>query len=313
MPGRSIVRHAVGSGLNVGLIEWADPECESASRGLDNYAYPAIGSAVAAMLHRFRARRLLLAGHSLGGTLAAIFAALHPRLVRGLLLIEAPLRFGAGAGALGSMAAFASWAPEAGYTADRPIPGSLISALGVAADPTEFLTGRWLDGLACAADPEALAAHLRVVHWALDELAMPGRLFGEMAVRLCRDNEFHLGALRIAGRRAAPDRLAMPVLAVLAPCSRLVPPRSVLPVLQAAGGVRTLYWHREEAAGSALRHVGALVGSKAHRYLWPRVLRWSWAVWEGNLTPAAEILGCCAPTRLHSCQHAGTDSVCFMI
>jgi polyhydroxyalkanoate synthase len=288
MPGRSVVRHAVWSGLKVGLIEWADPERESASRGLDDYAYLAIGSAVAAMLHRFRARRLLLAGHSLGGTLAAIFAALHPRVVRGLLLLEAPLRFGPGAGALGSLAALASWVPDASRAGEHRIPGSLISALGVAADPVEFLTGRWLDGLACAADPEALAAHLRVVHWALDELAMPGRLFGEMTARLCRDDQFHRGVLRIAGRHAAPRRLDMPVLAVLDPGSRLVPPRSVLSVLQAAGGVRTLYWHREEAAGSALRHVGALVGSNAHRYLWPRIVRWSHVVWEGKRIP-----GCC--------------------
>jgi polyhydroxyalkanoate synthase len=148
MPGRSVVRHAVGSGFTLGLIEWADPELDHASRGLEDYADRSIGIAVAAISQGFGARGVLLAGHSLGGTLAAIFAALHPREVRGLLLVEAPLRFGPGVGALGSMAACAPWAPEAAYGADREIPGSLISALGVAADPTEFLTGRWLDGLA---------------------------------------------------------------------------------------------------------------------------------------------------------------------
>jgi polyhydroxyalkanoate synthase len=74
----------------------------------------------------------------------------------------------------------------------------------------------------------------------------------------------------------------MPVLAVLDPHSRLVPPQSVLSVLKATRGARTLCWHREDAAGTALRHIGALVGSDAHRCLWPRILRWSSAVWQGE-------------------------------
>jgi hypothetical protein len=84
-----------------------------------------------------------------------------------------------------------------------------------------------------------------------------------------------------AGRRAAVDGLAMPVLAVLDPHSRLVPPGSVLPSLAQAGGSATVLRHREEGAGIAFGHVGALVGCQAHRRLWPEVLRWCRAVWEG--------------------------------
>lgn len=284
MPGRSVVERALRSGFNVGLIEWTEPERGDVSYGLEDYACRLIRIAAAAMSERFRVRNMLLAGHSLGGTLAAIFAALQPREVQGLVLVEAPLRFAPGVGALGSIAALAPWAPAAECPGHRQIPGSLISALGVAADPSEFLTARWLDALASGADPEALSAHLRVVHWMLDELPMPASLFGDIVGRLFRGDEFHRGELVVAGRRATPDRLEMPVLAVLEPDSRLVPPQSVLPVLQAASGPRTVCWHREEAAGAALRHVGALVGSDAHRRLWPRVLRWSHAVWEGGDT-----------------------------
>jgi polyhydroxyalkanoate synthase subunit PhaC len=42
--------------------------------------------------------RVVLAGHSLGGTLAAIFPSLHPERVRGLALLEAPTKFGRDAG-----------------------------------------------------------------------------------------------------------------------------------------------------------------------------------------------------------------------
>ncbi len=267
----------MAAGLNVGLLEWTGPEGDPAGFGLDDCADRLIGAAVDALAALHGSDGALLAGHSLGGTLAAVFAALRPERVRGLALVEAPLRFGPDAGPLGALAAMAPSAPEAVRAALGPVPGSVLSALGVAADPVEFLPARWLDALASAADPEASATHLRVVRWTLDELAMPGRLFEEVAGRLCRDDAFARGAL--AGRPALPGRLRMPVLAVLDPLSRLVPPASVLPVLGQAGRAPTVLHHREDEAGAALRHVGALVGRAAHGRLWPAVLGWAGAVW----------------------------------
>jgi polyhydroxyalkanoate synthase subunit PhaC len=78
LPGRSVVERALRSGFNVGLIEWTEPKREDASYGLEDYAYRLIRIAAAAMTERLAARSVLLAGHSLGGTLAAIFAALQP-------------------------------------------------------------------------------------------------------------------------------------------------------------------------------------------------------------------------------------------
>jgi polyhydroxyalkanoate synthase len=289
MPGRSVVDHALRCGFNVGLIEWTEPECEDASYGLEDYAHRFIQIAAAAMSERFGARNVLLAGHSLGGTLAAIFAALQPRKVQGLVLVEGPLHFAPGAGALGSLATFAPRAPAAVPSGFRQIPGFfLISALGIAADPAELLTARWIDALASAADPGARAAHLRVVHWALDEFAMPARLFSDVVGQLCRDDQFYQGVLTVTGQRAAPHRLDIPVLAVLEPHSRLVPPQSVLPVLQATSGPWIVCWHQQEAPGVALRHVGALVGSDAYRRLWPRILRWSRAVGKARKPPDAD-------------------------
>jgi polyhydroxyalkanoate synthase len=284
-PGRSVVRRALAAGFNIGLLEWTGPEGEAAGHGLDDHADRLLGVAVDALSARHGSGGALLAGHSLGGTLAAVFAALHPDRVPGLMLIEAPLRFGPDAGALGTLAAAAPSAPEAVREAFGVVPGSAISAFGVAADPVEFLPSRWLDALASAFGPESAATHLRVVRWTLDELAMPGRLFQEVAGRLCRDDAFARGVLEFAGRPALPQRLRMPVLAVLDPLSRLVPPAAVLPVLGLAGRTPTVLHHHEDEAGVALRHVGALVGRAAHERLWPAILGWAGAVWAGGSGP----------------------------
>lgn len=46
---------------------------------------------VNAIADETRAHRVFLAGHSLGGTLSAIYAACHPERVAGLVLVEVPL------------------------------------------------------------------------------------------------------------------------------------------------------------------------------------------------------------------------------
>jgi polyhydroxyalkanoate synthase subunit PhaC len=274
-PGRSVVRRALAAGFAVHLLEWLDPAGDGAcGQGLDLYALRLIEAALDAL----PGRQALLAGHSLGGTLAAIFAALRPEQVRGLVLIEAPLCFGPSSGSsLAALAAMAGPGPEAMATALDPVPGTLISLLGLAADPVEFLTARWQDALLSSRDPEAAATHLRVLRWTLDELAMPAQLFAEVAGRLCRDDQFRRGTLRIAGRPALPEALRMPILAVLDPRSTMVPPPSVLPIVAPRGTVR---WHREATAGSALRHVGALVGRDAQQRLWPEILGWAGEVWR---------------------------------
>jgi polyhydroxyalkanoate synthase len=121
MPGRSVVRHAIRSGFGVGLIEWTEPERNGTCRDLDDYAHRLIGLAVEAMSTAYGGRELLLAGHSLGGTLAAIFATVQPEKVRGLVLVEAPLHFGPGGGALGSLLSIAPWTPEATRASHGPM------------------------------------------------------------------------------------------------------------------------------------------------------------------------------------------------
>lgn len=284
-PGRSVVRAALRAGFVVGLVEWTEPEDEkSQGLGLDDYADRMIGVALDALATTHDAQDVILVGHSLGGTLAAIFAALHPARVRGLVLIETPLRFGPGAGALGSLARAVPLGPEAVRAAFDPVPGSMISALGIAADPVEFVALRWQDALASATDPEAAATHMRILRWTLDELPMPAPLFADVAGRLCRDDEFFRGTLTVAGRRLLPGMLRAPVLAVLDPRSALVPPRAVLPFLDRTGARWTVLWHEEASHGVGLRHLGALVGRDAHRQLWPGILRWASGIGEPRPT-----------------------------
>lgn len=272
-PRTSVVRRCLEADFRVYLLEWTEPDAAAEGFGLADYADRLIGDCLDAIEAETGRRGVALAGHSLGGTLAALFAALHPGRVRALVLLEAPLCFGKDAGAFAPLVAAA---PPAGPLAAAfgTVPGSFLSLVSVAAAPASFQWSRWADWLESLGDPPARATHLRVERWALDELPLPGRLFAESVEWLYREDRFRRGALTLGGRRARPADLTMPILTVVDPRSAIIPPNSVLPVHEAAPSRRKRLLRYDGDRGVALRHVGVLVGASAHRSLWPEILRW---------------------------------------
>jgi polyhydroxyalkanoate synthase len=149
------------------------------------------------------------------------------------------------------------------------------------AAPDVFIGERWLDWVASAGSSAAFATHMRVERWALDELAMSGRLFVDVVEKLYREDQFAAGTLLLGAQRVHPAELTpVPVLTVIEPQSRVVPEASSLGLLLDAPikDLRVLTYEWDH--GVALRHVGALVGTSAHRTLWPRIITWVIEHWS---------------------------------
>src|SRR5581483_9360553 len=252
----------------------AEPGPRVAPAGLAEYTAGALGAAVAAVARDGpRGAALGLVGHSLGGTLATILTALHPDRVAALVLVEAPLCFaGAGGGALGPV--LAALRLDALACRAGAIPGTALDWVAASAAPELFVWARWADRFASAANPAAWLLHHRVERWLLDEVALSGRLLADVVEQLYRTDALRRGTLTIGGRRIGPDRVPVPVLAVVDPVSRLVPPAAVLPFLAAARTRDTALLAHPAEVGTALPHVTALVGRRAHQALWPQILDW---------------------------------------
>ncbi len=272
-PQVSVVRRFLRQGIRVRLIRWEMPGIREQGLGLAHYAGQCILDCLGAMKSGLWGKRPFLAGHSLGGTFAAIFASLHPDMVGGLVLLGAPIRFGPGMGAIDSLVARA---PDARVFPFVPgnVPGWFLSAMSTLAAPSSFQTERWVDWQASLLDPRLLATHLKVLRWTLDELPMPGLLFEEIMERLYRRDCFMSSTLEIDGRPVSPLNIRVPILTVADRRSVLVPPEASLSLHDIAGSpANRVLWYEEEP-GVALQHVGMLVGRKAHRSLWPGILRW---------------------------------------
>jgi polyhydroxyalkanoate synthase len=259
--------------MNVYVVEWTDPRRRGRGFGLDEYADRMLRDCLTVVADRTGQSRIPVMGHSLGGTIAAVSAALHPELVEALVLLEAPMHFGDDASVFAPMLAIS---PHVGQmrTPGRPVPGSFLNIVSLLAAPMTFQLARYVDLMLSLADPARLGTHLAVERWTLDELPVPGRLFEDVVERLYRRDQFMAGTLKVGSRQIGPAALTTPLLTVLNPHSQVAPVESVLPFHRAAASRRKQLTVYEGDVGVAIQHVGVLVGRTAHRRLWPAVLRW---------------------------------------
>jgi polyhydroxyalkanoate synthase len=272
-PEVSAVRRCLAAGLQTYLVDWRPPQPHDEGMGLEDYASRMILACLDAVSAETKRSKIFLAGHSLGGTLAAIFASLHSDRLHGLIELEGPMEFKAGVGPIETVEATA---PVAGTITDAlgNVPGSFISAVSSWADPATFRSEPLLDWLACWRSPTAMTTHLRVRRWTLDETPMPRRLFQEVTEQLYRDNLFADGKLIVGRRRAEPHGLTAPILAVSDPRSRIIPWSSIGAYRQRTGSRDVQMLRYEGDVGVMLQHVGVLIGGDAHRFLWPRIIGW---------------------------------------
>jgi polyhydroxyalkanoate synthase subunit PhaC len=227
-PSISAVRYCLSCGLHVYLLEWQSHVDEGA--GLEVSGDRAIAECVARLSQERCATSPFLFGHSLGGTLAAIFAALESHRLRGLVLLGSPLCFQPASShfrdALVSLAPLLL--PEAGI-----VPGAAISHLSVVASPSAFVWSRIIDTMFSFADAHAMEIRARVERWALDEVALPARLAREVVQWLYRENRFCQGRLPIRDKIVGPCDVRVPTLAVVNTADDIANCATVKPFLDA--------------------------------------------------------------------------------
>jgi polyhydroxyalkanoate synthase subunit PhaC len=268
-PSVSVVRRWLEKGYQVYLAEWTpgnDPEL-----GLDDYGDRLLGACQRAIASDSGNTRIILAGHSLGGVLAAVFACLHPEMIRAIVLLEAPLHFGGDC-----FAPLVRATPDARTIAQafRQVPGTFLSEVSMMASPQAFQQERLLDRYLSIANPYAMATHMRVERWTHDESPLPGRLFAEVVEWLYREDRFMRGTLAIGQHQIGPRDLLAPLLNVIAPRSVVIPPSSVLPFHEVAASQAKCVLRYDGDIGVNLQHVGVLVGVNAHVRIWPAIFEW---------------------------------------
>lgn len=272
-PEVSVVRRWLERGYRVYMVEWVPVAEGRQDAGLDDYGDRMLEACRGAIEADGATEKPIVAGHSLGGILAAVYSALHPQHVRATILLESPLHVEP---RLCCFRPLVEATPHAGRIAEAfsQVPGAFLNMMSAIAEPQAFQWERIMDRWLSMADPQALATHLRVERWTHDEFPLPGKLFTDIIESLYRHDEFMRGELVVGGRRIGPRDLRAPLVSVVDPRSKLIPLEAMLPFHEAASSARKLLLHYMGDVGVNLQHVGVLVGRNAHARIWPAIFSW---------------------------------------
>lgn len=264
LPGRSVIERMLEAGFEVYLLDWGTPSALDYHCGLDTYVNLYMRATLQAVLKDSGQDSLHLFGYCMGGTLAAIYAALRPRGIRSLTLLGTPLVFR-------SDAQLYKWStdpkvckPERLVEAWRVAPAwSFESFSLLTLDKKPAMLQSLYDKL----DDEAFVESYKAMErWVEEQIPMAASLYAEF-IRACfLNNDLAEGRMVIANKKVDLSKIEVPVLTILGESDHLVPVETT--------GVEQKFFPRGEVLRFPVGHVGLSVSSKSHAKLWPQFCNW---------------------------------------
>jgi polyhydroxyalkanoate synthase len=109
--------------------------------------------------------------------------------------------------------------------------------------------------------------HARIERWALDEVALPGKLVNQIVQWLYREDRFCHGILKVLGSTVGPTRMPIPTLAIINAADEIAQLTSVAPFIGKMPTNDTRIIEHPGEIGVGLPHVGISSGVlPTHRY-----------------------------------------------
>jgi polyhydroxyalkanoate synthase len=272
VPGKSFVEFLVAQGHDVFTLDWGTPGDEDRYLTFDEICDRYIGRAVR-VAARQGSGKVHLFGYCLGGTLAAIHAAIRPESIASLALVAAPVTFADG-GLLAAWTRSPRFDVGALVRAFGNVPWPLMQAAFHMLRPTLGLM-KLVSLVDRAWDDEYLDGVLALEAWGNDNVPFPGEAYRRYVEELYRGDALAKGTLRVSGRPARLGAIACPVLAVTFEHDNIVPWASAAAALDLVGS------REKERVHLSGGHVGAMVSKAAAKGLWPKLSSF-WAAHDGR-------------------------------
>ncbi len=267
-PGNSFVEFLLGEGFDVFLVDWGVPDEEDADMGLAEYVCDELHWAVRETLRAAEADELTLLGWCIGGTLCAIYCALHPDgPVRNSVLLTTPID--------PSDSLYASWVGGDDFDVDLiadsypVVPGGGIDWANKLMKPvTNYVTTNRRLFMSVLAGKDVRASHQAMAKWVADNPPFPSRAYREWITWMYKENRLVDGRMRLRGQRVDLRRLEQNLLVVTAGADHIAPPQGTVPLLDLVASKDVT--HLDRPGG----HIGLMAGSKAKTEIWPELADW---------------------------------------
>ncbi|HEY5430725.1 MAG TPA: alpha/beta fold hydrolase [Solirubrobacteraceae bacterium] len=267
-PGNSFVEFLLAEGFDVFLVDWGEPDEEDCDTGLAEFVCDELHWAIRETLRFAEQDELTLLGWCIGGTLCAMYCALHPEgAVRNAALLTTPID------PSGSL--YARWVGTDEFDVDLiadsygAIPGGGIDSANKLMKPiTNYVTTyrRLFQAILDGKDPRE--AYQAMAKWVADNPAFPARAYREWITWIYKENRLVAGRLALRGHRLDLSAIEQNLLVVTAGADHIAPREGTIPLLDLVASEDVM--HLDRPGG----HIGLMAGSKAKHEIWPELADW---------------------------------------
>ena len=267
-PGKSVVAHFVNRGFDTYNVDWGVPTHADRFLGMKDYIEGYLDEIVDHMRERSGCDKVNILGYCMGGSMSAMYTALHPEKVRNLMLLAAPVDWSNKDHLLGK------WCDADVFDVDRLIdaygnmPAEMLQGSFLLLKPVSSLVEKYVTFYEKMEDEKYLENFFAMETWLNDNIPVAGEMFREFVKYCMQENRLIEGRLRIGDRLVDLRNITCPILNLVAEYDHLVPCGQSLPFNDAVGS------QDRKAVQFPAGHIGMAVGSKANRELWPGAVEW---------------------------------------
>ncbi|WP_409294173.1 alpha/beta fold hydrolase [Peribacillus sp. SCS-26] len=231
-PGNSLIEAFINEGFDVYLLDFGSPGYEDSDIDIDDYILDYIQPAAKRVLRHSKARELTVIGYCLGGTIAAMYAAIAQEPIKNLILITPPLNFDA-------LPEFDEWVramkeEEVDFTEIldllHVVPGSMVNR-GISLMTSPIHSSIYLSLLSNIDNPEYVGKWRRFNEWTIDHVPLTSAAMKQMLNGLIKDNQLMSRCFNIRGKRTSFKNIAANLLVIAGKGDQLIPEDMIKPAM----------------------------------------------------------------------------------
>ncbi len=265
-PQKSWVRNLLDQGYDVYLIDWGTPSNVDKYLGFDDYVNGYIDNCVEFVMKEASVDSVSMQGYCTGGTLATIYAALHPRKVKNLVLTAPVIDGKRDTTVVGNLAKHVDVDKMVETIGNMP-PEFMYYVFSVL-KPFEQGIEKYINFFKNIEDKGYVDNFLRVEKWLNDIPPIPGELFRQWIKDIYQENLLIQNKMFVGGKLVSLENITMPIFTQVAVGDHLVSPECSMPIHYAVSS------EDKSLKIYPTGHVGMIASSFSQKKVLPELGQW---------------------------------------
>jgi len=265
-PKKSWVRNLLEQGIDVYMIDWGTPSNIDKFLDVDDYVNGYLNNCIEFIKDESDIEKVSLQGYCTGGTLATIYASLHPEKVKNLVATAPVIDGWRDTTVVSNLTKHIDVDKMVDIVGNMP-PEFMYYCFSIL-KPFEQGIEKYIKFFKNIEDEKFVDNFMRIEKWLSDTPPIPGELFRQLMKDIYQDNLLIQDKMYVGGKHISLKNIKMPLFTQVAVGDHLVSPECSMPLhYSVASEDKTL---RVYPTG----HVGMIASSLSQKKVLPELGKW---------------------------------------